>query len=291
AMRVEDLLVDGQDWTDEEYIRYLSEGPWLGEIELRRKGGKRVPVEVLATVVELPTGPVYLSALRDVSERHRLERLRRDFLAMVTHDLRTPLTTVRGNAQLLKRRAEYRPAQVDAVLAATAQMQQLINNLADVVVLEGGSVALRKVPVDLTVLVDEVAKELQDAFEARRVTIDTPATAVFGAWDRARLKQVLTNLMENALKYAAPDSDVVVQVEDCGDEARVTVKDQGLGIAPEHLPRLFDRFYRADVTGVGGLGLGLYISRMLLEAHGGRIWAESEVGQGSTFTLALPKHA
>ncbi|HEV2072711.1 MAG TPA: PAS domain S-box protein, partial [Thermomicrobiales bacterium] len=134
AMRVEDLLVDGQDWTDEEYIRYLSEGPWLGEIELRRKGGKKVPVEVLATVVELPTGPVYLSALRDVSERHRLERLRRDFLAMVTHDLRTPLTTVRGNAQLLKRRAEYRPAQVDAVLAATAQMQQLINNLADVVV-------------------------------------------------------------------------------------------------------------------------------------------------------------
>jgi signal transduction histidine kinase len=112
---------------------------------------------------------------------------------------------------------------------------------------------------------------------------------VVGEWDRDRLGQVVANLLENTSKYGSGEGEVVVRVEDGGDVVRLAVTDRGPGIAPEHLPRLFDRFYRADATGAGGLGLGLYISRMLVEAHGGKIWAESEVGQGSTFTVSLPK--
>lgn len=289
SMSVEDILVNDESWTEEEYARFLAEGRWQGEFVLHRKDGTTVPVEALATVVDLPAGPVHLAALRDVSERHRLERLRRDFLAMVTHDLRTPLTTIKGSAQMLQRRNEYRAAQVEAVLTSTAKMQQLIDDLADAVLLEAGHVTLRKQSIDLSLLVDDVAKDLQAAFEGCQMRIVFPQHPVVGAWDEGRLKQVLSNLVENAFKYGSKEFEVVIRVEDDEEEARVIVADRGPGIAAEQLPQLFDRFYRADTTGVGGLGLGLYISRMLIEAHGGRIWVDSEVGEGSTFTFALPK--
>jgi signal transduction histidine kinase len=99
---------------------------------------------------------------------------------------------------------------------------------------------------------------------------------------------VVQNLLDNALTYAGDAGEVVVRVEAVGNEARVAVADRGAGIAPEHLPRLFERFYRAEATGAGGLGLGLYLARMLVAAHGGRVWVESTPGQGSTFTFALP---
>jgi PAS domain S-box-containing protein len=289
TMKVDDLVVAGPIWAEDEFARYLAEGHWQGELEMRRKDGVTVPVEALATVVDLPTGPVYLSAVRDVSERHRLERLRRDFLAMVTHDLRTPLAAVKGSAQLLKRRGEYRAAQVDAVLGASGQMQRLIDDLADVVRLEAGYLVLRREPTDLREIVDEAANAAHTASKVCRFKVISPPAPVVGEWDRDRLGQVVANLLENTSKYGSGEGEVVVRVEDGGDVVRLAVTDRGPGIAPEHLPRLFDRFYRADATGAGGLGLGLYISRMLVEAHGGKIWAESEVGQGSTFTVSLPK--
>jgi signal transduction histidine kinase len=198
---------------------------------------------------------------------------------------------VKGSAQLLKRRAEYASSRVDAILGATAQMQRLIDDLADVLRLETGNVTLRRAPVDLAVLVNDVVRDAREAGEILRVTVVVPPTQVVGAWDQDRLRQVFVNLLDNTVKYSFAGSEVVVRIEDRGKEAHLVVIDQGPGIVPEHLPRLFDRFYRADATGAGGLGLGLYISRMLVEAHGGRIWAESEVGRGSTFTVALPKRA
>ena len=118
-----------------------------------------------------------------------------------------------------------------------------------------------------------------------------PAVPVVGCWDPDRLGQVLDNLLGNAVKYSARGEEVTIQVAALDGEARLQVTDRGAGIPPEVLPRLFERFYRADHTGgSSGLGLGLYIARMLVEAHGGRIWAESEVGRGSAFTIALPLH-
>ena len=119
--------------------------------------------------------------------------------------------------------------------------------------------------------------------------VETPETPICGEWDRDRLGQVLDNLLSNAVKYSRPGGEIVVRVEPNGSEAWVRVVDEGEGIPPETLPRLFERYYRADRSDPKvGLGLGLYIARMLVEAHGGRIWAESTPGQGSTFTIALP---
>jgi PAS domain S-box-containing protein len=290
-MRVDDVVMGGTDWTAAEYERYLAGGQWQGELSMRRKDGSLVPVEARASVVELPTGPVYLSAVRDMSERRQLEELRRDFLAMVTHDLRTPLTTVRGNAQLLLRRGVYREETVTAILDQADRMQRLLDDLADVVRLEGGTLPLRRSPVDLVELARHEADIAQQQGGGRRVVVEAPDETVIGNWDRNRLGQVLANLLGNAIKYSPQGGSVTVQVEAAGDVARLRVRDEGPGIDREHLPKLFERFFRAQVTGAGGLGLGLYISRMLVEAHGGRISVESEAGKGSAFTVTLPLDA
>lgn len=288
GMRVDDIVASGPEWTAAEYDRYLAGGQWQGELALRRKDGSSVPVEARASVVELTTGPVYLSAVRDMSERRQLEQLRRDFLAMVTHDLRTPLTTVRGNAQLLMRRGAYREETVAAILDQADRMQRLLDDLADVVRLEGGTLPLRRAPVDLVELARQEADVAQLQDGGRRIVVEAPGGPVIGNWDDGRLGQVLANLLGNAIKYSPKGGTVTVRVEAAGDVARLRVRDEGPGIDREHLPLLFERFYRAQVTGAGGLGLGLYISRMLVEAHGGQISAESEPGAGSTFTVTLP---
>jgi PAS domain S-box-containing protein len=288
GLRVEDVVAVGPAWTEAEYARYVAEGRWRGELELRRKDGTLVPVEARATVVALPGGPLFLSALRDLTERRRLDRLRQDFLAMVTHDLRSPLTTVRLGAQLLRRRQAYRAASVDAILAQTDRMVRLIDDLADVVRLEAGVLPLRRGEVDLAALARDQAAAAQGQSARHAIGVAVPSDPVVGCWDRDRLAQILDNLLTNALKYCPEGGAVAVRVEADGGEARLSVSDQGPGIAREQQPRLFERFYRVDATGAGGLGLGLYIARMLVEAHGGKIWAESEPGRGSTFAVALP---
>ncbi|MEJ7762017.1 MAG: PAS domain S-box protein [Thermomicrobiales bacterium] len=289
GLRVEDVVAVEPDWTEAEFERFRTEGRWHGEMELRRKDGSTVPVEARATVVDLPEGPVYLSTIRDISDRKRTERLRRDFLAMVGHDLRSPLTTLRGRVQLLKRRAAYDATAVDAILAQTKRMGRLIDDLADLIRFEAGPPELRRASVDLVSLVRAEAEAANPPGGDHRIRVVAPEEPVLGEWDADRLGQVLQNLLGNAVKYAPGDDRVTILVEADAAEARVEVADHGPGIPPEHLARLFERFYRADATGAGGLGLGLYISRMLVEAHGGRIWARSEPGQGSTFTFVLPR--
>jgi signal transduction histidine kinase len=113
---------------------------------------------------------------------------------------------------------------------------------------------------------------------------------IVGSWDRDRLGQVLDNLIGNAIKYSPQGGEIVVRVEATGDRGQVRIEDHGIGIASDVLPRLFERFYQGQAPGIStGLGLGLYIARMLVEAHGGRIWAESEPGQGSVFVITLPR--
>lgn len=286
--RVDDIVVAEPSWTAEEYSRFMEEGVWRGELEVRRSDGSVVPVEAQATSVALPDGDVYLSALRDISSRKRAERFQRDFIAMLGHDLRTPLTTIRATAQLAARRGGYRPETIATIIDQVDRMRRLIDDLTEMVGLEGGEVHLRRSPVDLVHVVREVAEATRVQAESQPIRIETHEATVVGEWDRDRLVQVLQNLLGNAMKYA-PDGEVVIKILDHGTEVHAAVIDSGAGIAPDHLPHLFERFYRADVTGAGGLGLGLYISRMLVEAHGGRIWAASAPGRGATFTFALPR--
>jgi PAS domain S-box-containing protein len=288
-MRVDDVVASGPEWTEAEFARYLAEGRWHGELELRRKDGSTVPVEALASIVELPTGPVYLSAVRDVSERKRLERLHQDFLAMVGHDLRTPLAALKGTAQLMRRRGVFSDRATETILTQTARMERLLADLGALTEVEAGVLELRREPFDLRELIDEDAVQARRLSERHEVVVSAPDAPVVGSWDRDRLAQVLQNLLSNAVKYSPDGGTIDVRLAVDGGEARVAVSDRGVGIRSEELPHVFDRFYRARArTRAPGLGLGLYITRMLVEAHGGRVGVVSEPGRGSTFTVVLP---
>ncbi|HEV2066212.1 MAG TPA: PAS domain S-box protein [Thermomicrobiales bacterium] len=290
-LRVEDVVANGPVWTREEYDRFVAGGQWQGELTLRRKDGTTLPVEARATIVDLPEGPVFLSAIRDTTQRMQLELLQRDFLAMVTHDLRSPLTALRGWAQMLQRRGspdDRSQHLVARILGQTDQMERLISDLADLVRLEAGQLPLRHEMLDLAEVAREQAHIVQEQAEDHTIRVIASDRPVVGAWDRRRLGQVFQNLLTNAVKYSPDGGTVLVRIEAVDGEARIEVADKGVGIPPDHLSRLFERFYRADATGAGGLGLGLHISQMLVQAHHGRIWVSSMPGQGSTFSVALP---
>jgi two-component system phosphate regulon sensor histidine kinase PhoR len=249
-----------------------------------------VAVSVSVSPVRDHTGQIIGGAAiaRDITERKRQEAVQRDVLAMVAHDLRSPLTAIRGSAQLLQRRGEYRPAMIETIVTQSGRMARLIDDLADIVRLEEGHLPLAREPFDLVTLAQETAAVAQTQSEQHVIRVETGAPAITGAWDRVRLQQVLENLLGNAIKHA-PEGGVVVVRIGCQDgEALLSVQDTGPGIAPEHLSRLFSRFDQARAGGAPGLGLWLYISRMLVEAHGGRIGVETELGKGSCFTVALP---
>ena len=290
-LRVADVVAAGLEWTEAEYARFLRDGHWQGELEVRRQDGTLVPVEARATTLELPTGTLYRSTLRDISERRALERLQHDFLALVTHELKSPLTSIRAYADLMERRAAYNARGIEAIRSQAQRLERLINDLLDVSQLQAGRLDLQCEPADLATLVDDAAAEARLLSEAHEIVVEQPAQPLIGCYDRDRLMQIMDNVLVNAVKYSPPGSSVRVRVDDLGQAARVSVSDQGSGIPAEALPHVFDRFYRtpgAAASGVKGLGLGLYITRQLVEAHGGRIWVESSPGQGSAFIFTLP---
>jgi PAS domain S-box-containing protein len=288
------LRIYPEDRTDElwEILERLRHGERVQYEDTVRltKDGRRIDVSVgTSPIVDAAGVPVGVASItRDVSERKRLESMQRDFVAMVAHDLRSPLTVLRTRTQLMQRRGAYQPHMVEAILAQTDRMARLIDDLADAIRLEEGRLVLQREPVDLVAFAREAAATVQELSARHTIVVEAPDEPVIGSWDRVRLGQVLENVLGNAIKYTPEGGEVIVRVAAENGEARLSVRDTGPGIDSMHLPRLFDRFYQAESSGAWGLGLGLYISRMLIAAHGGRIWAESELGRGSTFIIALP---
>jgi two-component system, OmpR family, phosphate regulon sensor histidine kinase PhoR len=290
-LRVADVVATGPEWTEAEYARFLREGSWHGELELRRKDGALVAAEAWATTIRLPDGVVYVSAVRDISERRALERTQREFIAMVTHELRTPVTSIKGFAQLMQRRGP-KTEMIDVIAHQADRLQRLVEDLLDVSRLDARQLELRPSSVDLAALARAAADQAGALSEEHAVVVEVSEGPLEGWWDPDRLGQVLHNLLTNAIKYSPSGGEVRVRVEDLGQQARVSVADQGIGIAADALPRLFNRFYRTEAaaaSGTTGLGVGLYIAKSLVEAHGGQIWADSGgEGHGTTFTFTLP---
>jgi PAS domain S-box-containing protein len=230
-----------------------------------------------------------ISAIRDITERKRAKSVQQDFIAMASHDLLTPVTVMRARAQLLQRRQRYDEPSVASILEQASRMERLITDLRELVLAEGRGLALRREPVDLVEIVNEALIRAHAHGTRHALRMAAPQFPIVGSWDRDRLGQILDNLIGNAIKYSPQDDEIAVQVEANDHEGHVRIVDHGVGIAADVLPRLFERFYQGQKPGLSsGLGLGLYIARMLVEAHGGRILAESEPGQGSTFTISLP---
>jgi signal transduction histidine kinase len=221
-------------------------------------------------------------------------RLKEDFISAAAHDLKTPLTTLVAQAQFLERRALTEPAApadlpgIRRIVREAKRLSGLVLELLDAARLEQGKLVGEREPVDLVALAREVAD--RDTYDGRRITVSAEAPVV-GSYDPRRIGQVVENLVENAVKYSPEESEVRVSVTQLGGQALIAVSDKGIGIPPEDMPQVFDRFHRGsnvDDRRFAGMGLGLFICKGIVEQHGGRIWVESRVGAGSTFHVALP---
>jgi len=233
---------------------------------------------------------------RDVTKRKRAEQFREEYIHTISHDLRAPLAIIQGHAQLLKRMLlkgsppEEQLSTIDAIFTGTQRMNTMIQDLVDSARIEAGELRVEKQPVDLERFICDLlerAKAMMDDVHRARIEIGAELAPVHS--DPDRLERILLNLLTNALKYSPSSSEVTIKAEKTGQEAIISVADCGVGIAPEDIPHIFERFYQPrSGRRSGGLGLGLHITKTLVEAHGGRIWVESELGKGSTFYFTLP---
>jgi signal transduction histidine kinase len=278
--------------------RNISIGPGASLLPLPDvRVGERIfspSVRILPTDTAAPT----TLALRDVTERRRIERRRLDFYSVMAHDLRSPLNAMLIRVDLLQKgRRGTLSAEVLAELrkfeGSIRGMMKMIKDFLDLARMEGAGYKIDREPVDLPALVSGIIDEVRPVVEASGLTLEwTPpherAMQLIG--DRHRLGQVVTNLLGNAIKFTPPGGRIDVVVRKLDELYEVSVTDTGRGIAPEAVPTLFERFTRAEAGPQGGpgWGLGLMIVREIIEAHGGGVGVRSEVGKGSTFWFRLP---
>jgi signal transduction histidine kinase len=257
-------------------------------------------VELDGRVLALNARPLYRNGavlvLHDLTELRRLEAIRRDFVANVSHELKTPLTSIAGYAETLMDPgidAETRQRFLDTVMSNARRMQRLVDDLLDLSRIESGRWTPRIQHTALDPLITEAWEALRDRAQKRRVDFERIITveAAHLDVDADALRQILSNLLDNALRYVPAGGQIVVRSERLGSGVVVSVEDNGAGIGTEHLPRIFERFYRVDPArsrDEGGTGLGLAIVRHMIEAHGGRVDAESELQRGMTVRCWFP---
>ncbi len=261
-------------------------------------------VGVLALIAAWVFGTVFvvrpvvraIALERDAVRRlEEVDQMRSDFVSMVSHELRNPMATIRGFAQILRDRPEslagdQRRQAYDAIVRQVDRMAELVDNVLNVSRLESDAFSYAYIPYEPFALLTECVEEAKVAWPAHRFTLDLNGTIPQGTGDRDRLKQVVQNVLSNSSRYSPAGSTVTVRAIADGPRLRIEVSDEGVGISHEDLGKLFQRFARVrtpDTAHVRGTGLGLYISRRIVEAHGGEISAVSEVGRGSTFIVSI----
>lgn len=288
-----------------EKFRQVMEGKTINSVEavFVTKDGRLVYVEGNVNGVQKDGQVVACRGIfRDITERklaeeklRRLDELKQEFLSNVSHELRTPLQSISGFTKLLigddVPDAATRREFLQIVDSETLHLGNLINSLLDMSRLEAGRFQVNKRHMAVTRVIGDSLKVFHSLAREKDIKLqenipdDLPELEV----DGDRLRQVILNLVSNAIKFSDPDSDVIIRAQPQNGEILFQVTDHGIGISPDDMHHLFERFYRAEGEKVrGGTGLGLYISRQIIEAHGGRIWAESLLGKGSTFSFTLP---
>jgi len=253
-------------------------------------------LQVIATSLSQTLPGSTLLLFQDLTRQRRLETIRQDFISNVSHELRTPLASLKALTETLQEGAlEDPPAArrfLSRIEAEVDNLSQLVRELLELSRIESGKVPLnRRALAPLSLLSPSVERmRLQAERAALTLKLECPADLPHVLADPERLEQVLVNLLHNAIKFTPPGGEIVVFAYREGEEVIFQVRDTGVGISAEDLPRIFERFYKVDrARTAGGTGLGLSIAKHVIEAHGGRIWAKSIQGDGSSFYFSLPK--
>lgn len=289
------------DRLDEEpkILARLAKGERVDHFETIRvaKDGRMLDVSLTISPVKDSQGTIIGASkiARDISEKKRDEIRKNDFIGMVSHELKTPLTSLTTLVQVANAKLKNSP---DTFLAGAMEkadlqvkkMANMINGFLNVSRLESGKIQIEKEHFDIEELIKKVIDDTELLFSSREVKF-TPSRPVFVRADDDKISSVLINLISNAVKYSPKDKPIEVRCEQADKQVIISVKDEGLGIKPEDTGRLFERYYRVEnnqTKHISGFGIGLYLSAEIVAHHGGKIWVESEVGKGSTFYFSLP---
>jgi two-component system phosphate regulon sensor histidine kinase PhoR len=247
-----------------------------------------------ASVTSIPAvGKVIV--MQDITHLKELDRMKSDFVSTVSHDLRSPLTSIKGYAEMLQMIGELNEQQEEftrRIVGGVHRITELIEDLLDIGRIESG-VDWTMSPCQMTMIAEEVVSDLQGGAQTRKqtVSLEHPAELPIVTGNAVRLRQALSNLISNAIKYTPEGGTINVRLRQEGGQILIQVQDNGIGIAETDLPYVFDKFYRVKsrkTEMISGTGLGLSIAKSIVEKHQGRIWVESEVDKGTTFSFTLP---
>jgi len=291
---------DGTPYTPEEtpQARALYRDETVrGEIIVLRGDDSAIWVSMTAAPIYLQDGQKLgvIATLTDITKLHELQQRERRYLYTLAHNLRVPATIIKGNIEfLLEMQAseDMEPYNqiFDALGRGLFRMNTMIDDFYLVTLLEEGTLQLHREPVALQPFAQEALDQFRQILEFERINLDIPPDVPQVQADPEYLGTILQNLLWNAQKFSPPDTPIRLAARRQDGEVVISVTDHGIGITPEDLPHIFDRFYRVErMRKAEGTGLGLYLVKRLVEAHGGRIWVESAVGKGSTFYFTLPE--
>lgn len=318
-----DLLVNETTWVQAaEIMAALRNGQsWKGEFLSRCRDGRLIPTIVTDSPIYDEEGTLIgiIGVSTDISERKHAEaerllllereqqartaaeaavKMRDQFLSIASHELKTPLTALLGNAQFLQRRAaqgatlsERDQQRLAIITEQTMRFSRMIDMLLDVSHIELRRITINCMPVDILQLVERLVHEIQQTVVQHTITCDTPTAPLVVEGDELRLGQVVQNLLQNAIKYSPSGGTIAIRVAQQATMVTIAVSDQGIGIPADELPHLFSQFYRAQNVKkqhIVGMGIGLYVVKELVTLHGGTIDVVSTEGEGSTFTISLP---
>ena len=269
--------------------------PYISEMQFKNKEGKYIWHLNIASPVLDESGNItrWVGSTTDIQSLKEEEQRKNDFIGMVSHELKTPITSVNLYLQLLLKKAEK--AEDDFLTKVYTQslkqikyMTDMINGFLDVSRLESSKLMLENSDFAFAELIDEVREDYHLQYPSHRFVFEeSPAVMMHG--DRLKIAQVLNNIVGNAVKYSESGSSVYIWYRTTENNITGIIKDEGTGIKQENLKKLFDRYYRVEQESkISGFGIGLYLCAEIVHAHGGSIWAESDYGQGSTFYFELP---
>lgn len=273
------------------------------QITVRQPGGRQVETLCSSAPLHNASHDVVgaVSIFQDITELRRVDRLKDEFISIASHELKNPLAVVKGYVQVLTRGAPsltptHQIAMLQVINRETDRLTRLINVMLDISRIALGELQLARERTDLVPIARRLVENVQGVSPCHQIRLVEPAgdlelPEIWGEWDETRIEQVISNLIDNAVKYSPAGGEVVISLESDGERAEVTITDEGIGIPEGERQHLFEKFHRSTgpaVQSIGGMGLGLYLCQEIVHAHGGVIWFTSEVGRGSQFHFTLP---